>query len=107
MRKTAFASCALSVIVMILGLLFILHEIPYSNYILSISLVLLAVSLIIFYTLDKQTMYITGAMFCMLPTVGLFFAQLNMPGSKFLVSMGLILFALFFVPWFTLKSYKK
>ncbi len=107
MKKTAYASSALSVIVLILGLLFILHEFPYSNYIMSISLLLLAVSLIIFYTLEKQTMYIAGAIFCMLPIAGLFFTQLNMPGSKFLVTMGLILFAVFFVPWFTLKCYKK
>jgi hypothetical protein len=107
MKKTAFASSALSVMVLILGLIFILHNFPYSNYIMSISLLLLAVSLIIFYTLEKQTMYIAGSVFCMFPIIGLFFTQLNMPGSKFLVTMGLVLFAVFFVPWFTLKCYKK
>jgi hypothetical protein len=107
MKKTAFASSALSVMVLILGLLFMLYEFPYSNYIMSISLLLLAVSLMIFYTLEKQSMYIAGAVFCVLPIAGLFFTQLNMPGSRFLVTIGLILFALFFVPWFTLKCYKK
>jgi hypothetical protein len=107
MKKTAFASSALSVMVLILGMLFMLHEIPYTNYIMSISLLLLAVSLIIFYTLEKQTMYIAGAVFCILPITGLFFNQLNMPGSKFLVTIGLILFAIFFVPWFAFKCYKK
>jgi hypothetical protein len=107
MKKTAFTSSALSVMVFILGLLFMLYEFPYSNYIMSISLLLLAVSLIIFYTLEKQTMFIAGAVFCVLPIAGLFFDQLNMPGSKFLVSIGLILFAIFFVPWYALKCYKK
>ena len=51
MRKTAFASSTLSVMTLILGLLFMLHQIPYSNYILALSLFLLAASLIIFYTL--------------------------------------------------------
>jgi hypothetical protein len=107
MKKTAFASSALSVMVLIIGLLFMLYEFPYSNYIMSISLLLLAVSLMIFYTLEKQPMYIAGGVFCALPIAGLFFSQLNMPGSKLLVSIGLILFALFFVPWFALKCYKK
>ena len=107
MKKTAFITCALSVIFLILGLLFVLHEFPYSNYIMSISLLLLAVSLIIFYTLDKQLMYIAGAVFCLFPIAGLFFTQLNMPGSKFIVTLGLVMFAVFFVPWATLKCYKK
>jgi hypothetical protein len=107
MKKTAFTSSALSVMVFILGLIFMLYEYPFSNYIMSVSLLLLAVSLIIFYTLEKQTMYIAGAVFCVLPIAGLFFDQLNMPGSKFLVSIGLILFAIFFVPWYALKCYKK
>jgi hypothetical protein len=107
MRKTAFITCALSVMFLILGLIFILHEFPYSNYIMSISLLLLALSLIIFYTLDKQIMYIAGAAFCLLPIAGLFFTQLNMPGSKFIVTAGLVLFGLLFVPWITLKCYKK
>jgi hypothetical protein len=107
MKKTAFITSALSVIFLILGLLFILHEFPYSNYILSISLLLLSVSLIIFYTLDKHLMLIAGAVFCLLPIAGLFFDQLNMPGSKFIMTAGLILLAVFFVPWITLKCYKK
>jgi hypothetical protein len=107
MKKTAFITTALSVIFLILGLLFILHEFPYGNYILSISLLLLSVSLIIFYTLDKQLMLIVGAVFCLLPIAGLFFDQLNMPGSKFIVTVGLILLAVFFVPWATLRCYKK
>jgi hypothetical protein len=107
MKKTAFITTALSVIFLILGLLFILHEFPYGNYILSISLLLLSVSLIIFYTLDKQIMLIAGAVFCLLPIAGLFFDQLNMPGSKFIVTIGLIFLAVFFVPWATMRCYKK
>lgn len=107
MKKTAFITIALSVIFLILGLLFILNEFPYGNYILSISLLLLSVSLIIFYTLDKQLMLIAGAVFCLLPIAGLLFDQLNMPGSKFIVTVGLVLLAVFFVPWATLRCYKK
>jgi len=93
--------------VLILGLLFMLHDLPYSNYIMSISLLLLAISLIIFYTLEKQMMYIAGAIFCMLPITGLIFTQLNMPGAKFLLTIGLAFFAAFFVPWFAFKCYKE
>jgi len=63
MKKTAFASSALSVMTLVLGLLFMLHQVPYSNYILALSLFLLAASLIIFYTLNKQIMYVVGAPF--------------------------------------------
>lgn len=107
MKKTAYTSSALSIMVLILGMLSMLYGFPYTNYIISISLLLLAVALIIFYTLEKQTMYIAGGVFCTLPITGLFMNQLNMPGAKFLVTIGLILFALFFVPWFTFKWYKK
>jgi len=106
MKKTAISSSALSIMVLILGLLFMLHDLPYSNYIMSISLLLLAVSLIIFYTLEKQIMYIAGAIFCMLPITGLIFTQLNMPGAKFLLTIGLVFFAIFFVPWFAFKCFK-
>jgi hypothetical protein len=106
MKLTAIASAALSVMVLILGLLFMLYELPYSNYILVISLLLLAVSLIIFYNLDKEKMYIAGAIFCLLPIMGLMFTQLNLPGAKLLLTTGLILFGLFFVPWFAIKSFK-
>ena len=88
MKKTAISSSALSIMVLILGLLFMLHDLPYSNYIMSISLLLLAVSLIIFYTLDKHLMYIVGAVFCMLPITGLIFTQLNLPGAKSLLTIG-------------------
>jgi hypothetical protein len=106
MRKTAFASSALSIMALIMGMLFLVYDIPYGYYILAISLFLLATSLIVFYTIDKQYMYIAGAVFCFLPIVGLVFRQLNLPGSDLLVTVGLILFALFFVPWFAMKCYK-
>ena len=99
MKLTAISSAALSVMVLILGLLFMLHELPYSNYIL-------VVSLIIFYTLDKEIMYIAGAIFCLLPIIGLMFTQLNLPGARLLLTVGLILFGIFFVPWFALKCFK-
>ena len=91
MKKTAFASAALSIIVLIIGLLFMLHELPYSNYILAISLFLLAASMIVFYNLDKRVMYIAGSIFCFLPMVGILFRQLSLPGSTLptrLVAMG-------------------
>ena len=106
MKLTAISSAALSVMVLILGLLFMLHELPYSNYILVISLLLLGISLIIFYTLDKEIMYIAGAIFCLLPIIGLMFTQLNLPGARLLLTVGLILFGIFFVPWFALKCFK-
>jgi hypothetical protein len=106
MKNTAISSSALSIMVLILGLLFMLHDLPYSNYIMSISLLLLAVSLIIFYTLEKHIMYIAGAVFCMLPITGLIFTQLNLPGSKFLLTIGLGFFAVFFIPWFAFKCFK-
>ena len=106
MKLTAIASASLSVMVLILGLLFMLHELPYSNYILVVSLVLLGVSLVIFYNLDKKIMYIVGAIFCLLPIMGLMFTQLNLPGARLLLTVGLILFAIFFVPWFAFKCFK-
>ena len=106
MKKTAYASSALSIVSLIFGLLFMLHDLPYSYYILSISLFLLAASLIIFYTLDKQIMYIAGSIFCFLPMVGILFRQLSLPGSTLLVTAGLLLFAIVFVPWFVVKCYK-
>jgi len=106
MKLTAISTAALSVLVLILGLLFMLHELPYSNYILAVSLLLLAVSLIIFYNLDKQLMYIAGAIFCLLPIMGLMFTQLNLPGAKMLLTVGLVLFGIFFVPWFAFKRFK-
>ena len=107
MKKTAFASSALSIMVLIIGLLFMLHELPYSNYVLSISLFLLAASLIIFYTLDKQIMYIAGSIFCFLPMVGILFRQLSLPGGTLLVTAGLLLFAVFFIPWYAMKCYRE
>jgi hypothetical protein len=106
MKKTAFASSALSIMALIIGLLLMLHEMPYSNYILSISLFLQAASLIIFYTLDKHLMYIAGSIFCFLPMVGILFRQLSLPGSVLLVTAGLLLFAIFFIPWYAMKCYK-
>ena len=106
MKKTAFASSALSIMTLIMGMLFLVYDIPYSYYILAISLFLLATSLIIFYTLDKQYMYIAGAIFCFLPMAGLLFRQLNLPGANLMVTVGLVLFALFFIPWFAMKCYK-
>lgn len=106
MKKTAFASSALSMMVLIVGLLLLVHNMPYSNYILSLSLFLLAVSLIVFYTLDKQYMYIAGAVFCIFPMGGLLFRQLNLPGWDVLVTVGLLLFALVFIPWFAMKCYR-
>jgi len=106
MKKTAISSSALSIMVLILGLLFMLHDLPYSNYIMSISLLLLAVSLIIFYTLEKHFMYIAGAIFCTLPITGLLFTQLNLAGAKLLLTIGLTFFAVFFVPWFAFKCFK-
>jgi hypothetical protein len=106
MRKTAFASSALSIMALIVGLLFMLHQIPYSNYILTLSLFLLAASLIIFYTLNKQLMYIVGAIFCFLPMVGVMFRQLSLPGADLIITGGLFLFAILFIPWYAYKSYK-
>jgi len=107
MRKTAFASSALSIMTLILGLLFMLHQISYSNYILALSLFLLAASLIIFYTLNKQIMYIVGAVFCFLPMAGLMFRQLNLSGAELIITGGLFLFALLFIPWYAYQCYKK
>jgi hypothetical protein len=107
MRKTAFASSALSIITLILGLLFMLHHISYSNYILALSLFLLAASLIIFYTLNKQIMMVLGAIFCFLPMVGIMFKQLSLPGAELIITGGLILFAILFIPWFAYSSYKR
>ena len=106
MKLAAIASASLSVMVLILGLLFMLHDLPHSNYILVVSLVLLGTSLIIYYNFDKQLMYIAGAIFCLLPIMGLMFTQLNLPGAKFLLTVGLILFAIIFVPWFAFKCFK-
>ena len=106
MKKTAFASAALSVMVLIMGLLFLVHNIAYSNYILVLSLFLLASSMIIFYSLDKKYMYILGAIFCCLPMVGLMFRQLSLPGAELLVTIGLFLFGLVFVPWYAFRCYK-
>jgi len=106
MRKTAFASSALSMMALIVGLLFMLHQIPYSNYILTLSLFLLAASLIIFYTLNKQLMYIVGAIFCFLPMVGVMFRQLSLPGADLIITGGLFLFAVLFIPWYAYKSYR-
>ena len=106
MRKTAFASSSLSIMALILGFLFMLHQIPYSNYILALSLFLLAASLIIFYTLNKLIMYVVGAIFCFLPMVGVMFRQLSLPGADFIITAGLFLFAILFIPWYAYKSYK-
>jgi hypothetical protein len=106
MRKTAFASSALSVMTLILGLLFMLYQLSYSNYILAISLFLLAASMIIFYTLNKQIMFVVGAIFCFLPMVGIMFRQLSLPGAELIITGGLILFALFFIPWYAYNSYR-
>lgn len=106
MKKTAYASSALSIMALIMGLLFLVHDVPYSYYILAISLFLLAVSLIVFYTFDKQYMYIVGAIFCFLPMVGLLFRQLSLPGANLLVTIGLIHFALLFIPWYAIKCYR-
>lgn len=106
MKKTAFTSSALSIIFLISGMIFLLYKLPYSYYILALSLSLLAASLIIFHSIDKHLMYIAGAVFCLLPMGGLLFRQLSLPGADLLVTVGLILFALLFVPWFTLKCYK-
>ena len=107
MKKTAYASSALSIGALIIGLLFMLHELPYSNYVLSISLFLLAASLIIFYTLDKHFMYIAGSIFCFLPMVGILLRQLSLPGGTHLVTAGLLLFAVFFIPWYAMKCYRE
>jgi len=90
-----------------MGLLFLVYNITYSYYILSLSLFLLAASLVVFYTFDKNYMYITGAIFCFLPMVGLVFRQLSLPGADLLVTVGLVFFALFFIPWYAMKCYKK
>lgn len=107
MRKTAYASSALSIMTLVLGLLFMLHQIPYSNYILTLSLILLAASLIIFYTLHKQIMFIVGAIFCLFPMAGLMFRQLSLPGAELIITVGLFLFAILFIPWYAYRSYKK
>ncbi len=107
MRKTAYASSALSIIALIMGMLFMLHQLPYSNYVLSLSMFLLAASLIVFYTLDKKLMYIAGSIFCFLPMVGILLRQLSLPGGNLLVTTGLFLFAVFFIPWYALKCYKE
>jgi hypothetical protein len=86
MRKTAFASSALSI--------------------LAISLFLLAASMIIFYTLNKKIMFVVGAIFCFLPMVGIMFRQLSLPGAELIITGGLILFALCFIPWYAYISYR-
>jgi hypothetical protein len=106
MKKTAYASASLSIMSLIIGMLFLLFDLPYSYYVLALSLSLLAASLIIFYSIDKQIMYIAGAVFCLLPMGGLLFRQLNLPGADLLVTIGLVLFALFFVPWYAIKCYR-
>jgi len=105
MKKTAFASAALAFIVLIFGLLFMLYQFPFHSYIISLGLLLLAISMIIFYTLDKKTMYIAGAFFCVLPIAGLLLRQLNLPGANLLLAAGLISFALLFIPWYAITSY--
>ncbi len=105
MKKTAFASAALAFIIMIFGLLFMLYQLPFHIYIISLGLLLLAISMIIFYTLDKKTMYIAGAFFCILPIAGLLFRQLNLPGGNLLLATGLVSFALLFIPWYAINSY--
>ena len=107
MKKTAFASAALSIMALVMGLLFLVHDIPYSYYILAISLFLLAASLVVFYTFDKEYMYIAGAVFCFLPMFGLMLRQLSLPGADLLVTVGLVLFGLIFIPWYAMKCYKK
>jgi len=89
-----------------MGLLLLLFEVPYSYYILALSMFLLAASLIVFYTLDKQYMYVAGAIFCFLPMFGLLFRQLSLPGADLMLAIGLILFAISFIPWFALKCYR-
>jgi hypothetical protein len=106
MKKTAFVSFALSVMTLIMGLLFMLHQISYSNYILALSLFLLAASLIIFYTLNKEIMLVVGAVLCFLPMVGIMFRQLSLPGADLIITGGLILFAIFFIPWYAYNSYR-
>ena len=107
MRKTAFASSALSIMTLILGLLLMLHQLTYSNYILALSLFLLAASLIIFYTLNRQIMFIVGAVFCFFPMVGIMFRQLSLPGADLIITGGLLLFAILFIPWIAYRNYKK
>jgi predicted membrane protein len=107
MRKTAFASAAFAFIILIFGLLLLLYHVPLSNYLLSLGLLLLAISLIIFYTIDKKLMYVVGAISCILPITGLLFLQLNLPGANFFVALGLLTFALLFIPWYAITSYKK
>ena len=104
MKKTAYASAALAFIILIFGLLFMLYQLPFHNYVISIGLLLLATSMIIFYSLDKKMMYIAGAFFCALPIAGLLFRQLNLPGANFLLAAGLLAFALFFIPWYAITS---
>ncbi len=106
MKKTAFVSAALSIMSLIIGMIFLLYDLPYSYYILALSLSLLAASLIVFHSIDKHYMYIAGAVFCLLPMGGLLFRQLNLPGADLLVTVGLVLFALLFIPWFALKCYR-
>jgi hypothetical protein len=106
MRKTAYASAALALIILIFGLLFMLYHVLLSNYLLSLGLLLLAIALIIFYTIDKKLMYVAGAISCVLPITGLLFKQLNLPGANLLVALGLLAFALLFIPWFTINTYK-
>jgi len=107
MQKTAFASSALSIMTLVLGLLFMLHQIPYSNYILALSLFLLAASLIIFYALNKQFMFVVGAVFCFFPMAGIMLRQLSLPGAELIITGGLFLFAILFIPWYAYRSYKR
>jgi hypothetical protein len=84
-----------------------LHQLPFSNYILALSLFLLAASLIIFYTLNQHFMYVVGAILCFLPMAGMMFRQLSLPGAELIITGGLFLFAILFIPWYAYKSYKK
>ena len=107
MKKTAFASAALAFMIIIFGFLFMLYQLPFHIYFISVGLLLLAISMIIFYTLNKKRMFIAGAFFCILPITGLLFRQLNLPGGNFLLAAGLIAFALLFIPWYAISSYKE
>ena len=106
MKKTAYVSAAFAFIILIFGLLCMLYHVPLSNYLLSLGLLLLAISMIIFYNIYKKLVYVAGAIFSILPFTGLIFKQLNLPGADFLVALGLMAFALLFIPWYTINSYK-
>ncbi len=52
-------------------------------------------------------MYVVGAIFCFLPMAGIMFRQLSLSGAELIITGGLIMFAILFIPWYAHHSYKR